>query len=202
MPHLIMPFQNITLALCRERLSASHQALTVCAQNALNLALAPKGQGWGGRMKRLNVFIEPDEARRVGLCPGNHNFAEVVNQCATIERLLDAMSWALAQDHMANATVTVCHATTSSGANENDLMLVLADETFANFEVSDVVGANDSNGKEAKDLASLRRTHGTASTRSFLVTSKELGQRLARRRRLVNDGACETCVLEVGSQSA
>ncbi len=111
------------------------------------------------------------------------------------------MSWALAQDQMADATVTVCHATTSSGENENDLMLVLPDGTFANFEVSDVVGANDSNGKEAKDLASLRRTQGTASTRSFLVTSKELGRRLARRHRLVSEGG-ETCVLEVGSQSA
>lgn len=199
MPHLITPFQNVPLALCRERLAASHQALTGCAQKALSQALALGEQGWGGRMKRLVVVIDDDNARPVDLYAGRHNLVEVVNQCATIERLLDAMSWALAQDQMADATVAVCHATTSSGENENDLMLVLPDGTFANFEVSDVVGANDSNGKEAKDLASLRRTHGSASTRSFLVTSKELGQRLARRHRLVSDDACETWVLEVAS---
>lgn len=197
MPHLIAPLRNITLALCRDRLAASHQALTVCAQKALNQALALGEKGWGGRMKRLNVFIDPDEARRVGLCPGNHNFVEVVNQSATIERLLDAMSWALSQEEIADATVAVCHATTSSSENENDLMLVLADGTFANFEVSDVVGANDSNGKEAKDVASLRRTQGSASTRSFLVTSNELGQRLSRRHRVVSDGV--TCVFELNS---
>jgi hypothetical protein len=198
MPHLITPFQNIPLARCRDRLAASHQALATRARQALNQALDLGDKGWGGRMKRLVVVIDDDNARPVDLYAGRHNLVEVVNQCATIERLLDAMNWALSQDGMADATVAICHATTSSGENENDLMLVLADGTLANFEVSDVVGASDGNGKEAKDLASLKRTHGSASTRSFLVTSKELGQRLARRHRLVSN-AGETCVLEVGS---
>lgn len=198
MPHLIGTFRNISLARCREQLAASHQALATFAQHALTQALEPSQERWGGRMKRLHVTLTDGEAERFGLGKGPHNFVEVVNQCATIERLLDAMNWALTEGAMADAIVAVCHATTSSGENENDLMLVLPDGTFANFEVSDVVGANDSNGKEAKDLASLRRTHGGASTRSFLVTSKELGQRLARRHRLVSNGD-ETCVLEVGS---
>ncbi len=74
MPHLIGTFRSISLARCREQLAASHQALTACAQKALNQALDLGEQGWGGRMKRLNVFIDPDEAQRVGLRQGNHNF--------------------------------------------------------------------------------------------------------------------------------
>lgn len=91
----------------------------------------------------------------------DHNLAEVVNQCANIERLLDALQWAEDEPSMQGYAVERCHPTTGSArgdAIDNDLVLVstVDDGTPARFEVSDVIGRrSDSNHKERRDLASL-----------------------------------------------
>jgi hypothetical protein len=193
MSHLVNAFENIPLRDCHTRLKAAHRALTEHARRAVEQAFSVNDSAWGTRMKRLVVEV-PENA--VGLRAHAHNLVEVVNQCATMERLLDAMEWALTEGGMHDAKVLCCHPTTSSGESQNDLMLELIDGSRANFEVSDVVGAKDTNRKEQKDLASLMRSRASAASRSFLVTSAELGQRLAKKHSVVHAGAT-TFVLEV-----
>jgi hypothetical protein len=114
---------------------------------------------------------------------------EVINQCATMERLLDALPWA--QVALPDHEVVLINPTTSSkksGAAEdayqdNDLILENRSGQRALFEVSDVVSEKvDGNSKEQKDLKSLgvlpEWKYGDALR--FLVVSKEFGKRIAR----------------------
>ncbi len=82
-----------------------------------------------------------------------------MNQCATMERLLDALQWAQsAGSGLAESLVERCHPTMSSSyadEEDHDLVLVGPDGTKAKFEVSDVSGTKDGNKKEKKDLISL-----------------------------------------------
>ena len=49
-----------------------------------------------------------------------HRFAEVVNQCATLERLIDALVWAQACPNLDGALAVVCNPTTSSAQRAKD----------------------------------------------------------------------------------
>jgi hypothetical protein len=51
---------------------------------------------WGSALKRVRVAL-PDQGRPrlVSGAVCDHNLAEVMNQCATLERLLDALRWCL-----------------------------------------------------------------------------------------------------------
>ncbi len=111
-----------------------------------------------------------------------------------MERLLDALHWA--QAALPGYGVERCHPTTGStavagrkGTDDHDLVLVRPDGDKAKFEVSDIVGSQDSNRKEQKDLLSLGvplTASGEASTmwpqgRLFLIVSTEFAGGLLRR---------------------
>ncbi len=120
------------------------------------------GPDWGSSVKRARVIL-PEEGRRLALISGEtreHNLVEVVNQCATMERLIDALGWAQTEPSLMEYLVERCHPTTSSSRGDeedHDLVLVAPDdpEAKAKFEVSDVASEKDGNGKEKKDLESL-----------------------------------------------
>lgn len=131
-----------------------------------SIAIAQAGSyagtaSWGTDVKRLRVEL-PHEHRPqlVGPALTRHNLIEVINQCAGMERLLDALQWA--QEALPGYAVERCHPTTGSTAldgrkvaDDHDLVLIGSCGEKAKFEVSDVVGSQDSNRKEQKDLLSL-----------------------------------------------
>lgn len=123
----------------------------------------------------------------------DHSLTEVYNQCASIERLLDALQWAQGEAYGLNDYhVVQCHPTTSSAAGDpydNELVLVGPAGGLARFEVSDVGGAG-ARLREEKDLRCLgvlQSGRGAVKWnvdwpegRLFLVASEELTEYLRR----------------------
>jgi hypothetical protein len=202
MPHLIkaqsVPFDIKTY---RRQLRKAHDFLVRCGLPALRKAADLTGSAnWGAKVKRVQV--ELPEKGRPDLIPHEvirHNLSEVINQCATLERLIDALEWCLSEESGLSAyRGVVCHPTTSSAkrkgksAPDNDLVLVGPDGRVARFEVSDVVGEEDGNSKEGKDLVSLGvlLRKGKKSFKSdgvvwpsddlFLIVSEEFARRIER----------------------
>jgi hypothetical protein len=118
---------------------------------------------WGAVAKRQMVPLPP-EGRPLLIQKDSERLTEVMNMCATVERLLDALLWAEAY-RFPEYLVQSCHPTASSnkegrdkGGVDNDLVLIpkFGDlSKVARFEVSDVCGDGDGNDKERKDLESL-----------------------------------------------
>lgn len=193
--HLVAAVRgSVEIYALREDLEAAHGYLVAAARQATERLADQSPQQWGSGVKRLRVIL-PDEPRP-RLIPGSlkeHSFIEVVNQCATLERLLDALSWASTRESgLADGRVVRCNPTTSSSQEEDDhdLVVELPNGSLAKFEVSDVASDRDGNGKEEKDLATLgvmlpagakdRFDVVWPNGRLFLVVSTEFAERLRR----------------------
>ncbi len=192
----------ISLGKCYEAVREAHDFLADKASEAASELSAVEGQCyWGSEAKRIKVCLPRVEWPEL-LSPRSeeHNLVEVINQCATIERLLDALVWAQSTESGFDGfSVERCHPTTSSHPgveSDHDLVLVEIDdegnptEEQAKFEVSDVSGEKDGNQKEKKDLISLgvlREGKGKEmypdrwpEGRLFLVVSEEFAERLRK----------------------
>ncbi len=187
--HLVPPIRGpLATAVLRERLQAAHDYLARAAQGVVPRLAGLPVRRWGIAAKREPVRLGSPRPDSVTPHVDVHSFAEVVNQCATLERLLDAVSWAETEfgDHL----VQLCNPTTSSNKkdpDDHDLVLVAANGTVAKFEVGDVASTKDSNRKELKDLCSLGALKADGSdaltwpsARLFLVVSSEFATRLRR----------------------
>jgi hypothetical protein len=191
MAHLIQPLlQPCPLQDARQELMRAHHALVAAARQAATTMAAVEVSDWGVAAKRIRVtwaLMPPGLLNETGDQP----LTEVINQCATVERLLDAMAWVLSRAPAAE--LLLCHPTTSSRPNDsgdNDLVVEVAGERWC-FEVSDVVsGGADGNHKEIKDLSSLglivcegarwQLSDPYPPGRHFLVVSPEFAKRLCR----------------------
>jgi hypothetical protein len=190
----------LSLVRCHALLGEAHDYLARHgAEAARRAALLDDATMWGTHFKRVRVEL-PRDARPLLMraAEDHHSLAEVVNQCATMERLLDALAWARTDTSGLSAFCVVrCHPTTGSAASDveapdNDLILTAPDGRAARFEVSDVASASDGNRKEERDLRSLgllREGRGAErydvrwpDTRVFLVVSSEFAGRLRGRR--------------------
>jgi hypothetical protein len=188
--------EPITLQECREAIREAHDYLVRKGTEAVGRAFEVKSTGyWGSEIKRVKVCL-PKGERPSLVCPKTeeHNLVEVMNQCATIERLLDALEWSQrAGSGQSECKVGRVHPTTSSShkdKDDHDLVLVKDSEVRAKFEVSDVASDKDGYQKEKKDLISLgvlRKGNaqemypaGWPEGRLFLVVSKEFAVRLCR----------------------
>lgn len=198
MAHLVAPPSGpLPLAEAAAQLQAAHDYLARQGAQAIDRALVSRDiPHWGAAIKRIPVEL-PAEDRPTLIAPAiaRHSLIEVINQCATMERLLDALAWAQTPEAgLGVDTVVSCHPTTSSakGAEraDNDLILTGPDGRIARFEVSDVASEEDGNQKERRDLISLgvlRDARGPArfdvtwpAGRLFLVVSQEFATRLER----------------------
>lgn len=191
MAHLIQPLlQPCPLQDARQELMRAHHALVAAARKAATTMAAVEAGAWGAAAKRVRVTWTVSTSAH--LCEtGNQPLTEVINQCATVERLLDAMAWVLSRAPAAE--LLLCHPTTSSrpkDSADNDLVVEVAGERWC-FEVSDVASDDaDGNHKELKDLCSLglivregdqwRLADPYPPGRHFLVVSPEFGARLCR----------------------
>lgn len=191
---------TIPIGECYEAVREAHDFLARKALEAASELAAVQVQCyWGSKAKRIKVYLPKAEWPRL-LSPGSeeHNLVEVINQCATMERLLDALVWAQDMESgFDEFSVELCHPTTGSRPGEesdHDLVLVGNDSdgklTKAKFEVSDVSGEKDGNQKEKKDLISLgvlkegkgkeMYPDGWPEGRLFLVVSEEFAERLRK----------------------
>jgi hypothetical protein len=162
-------------------LSAAHDAIVARAAGWTAPAVGPR---WGITAKRQLVDL-------TGAHPSVHNAShpiqELMNQCATVERLLDALEWAIGKG-WANMVIE-CNPTTSSGpvrplavvtgvppSGPPDLRTTGAlGEAW--FEVSDVLKRRDGNRKLQKDLKRLSNL--PPSVAGFLVGSDLWEDRIA-----------------------
>jgi len=196
MGHLVAPItEERDVRVVLDEVEKAHGFLVKAAVATITQLQAVGSEEWGTSIKRRHVRL-PKENRpaRMEDAPEKHSFAEVVNQCATMERLLDALRWS--HKALPGYMVKVCHPTTSAskaGANrDNDLILVGPDGELCCFEVSDVAASKDGNRKETKDLISLgvldaeKKQLPWPAGRLFLVVSKEFWEHLSSRKRRVH----------------
>lgn len=196
--HLVLPVSApIRPRELLEELRAAHQFLVEAAQATVPRLLELSADSWGSAAKR--VLVDLREAHRPMRVPKDvttHSFVEVVNQCATLERLIDALAWIEALREPRGAQVIACNPTTSSlrrtksaprDATDHDLVIGGSAGERWTFEVSDVASKKDGNRKELKDLVSLGVcTFGGGKVRKwprgrcFLVVSSEWAERMAR----------------------
>ena len=189
--------EPITLEGCRSSVQEAHDYLVSKGMKAVKDAQdVEETRYWGAEVKRVSVLLPRNEwPRLVSPSSEEHNLVEVVNQCATMERLLDVLAWAMTPESgFSRFLVERAHPTTSShpGNDDHDLVLVGTDPAGkpvkAKFEISDVSGSKDGNQKEKKDLSSLGvLTQGKGEEmypgrwpegRLFLVVSGEFAERL------------------------
>jgi len=197
--HLIAKIEYRPLAEVCDDLIAARNYLVKYGRLALvRAADIDATAAWGSSVKRVKVIL-PAEGRPdvVSSSIHQHSLVEVLNQCATLDRLLDALEWIQRDPRLAAfTTVECCHPTTSSSKKkdsthvDNDLILVASDGRRARFEVSDVASEEDGNDKEQKDLISLGALSAGAARLEvtswpgdllFLVVSQELSIGICRR---------------------
>ncbi len=185
MSHLVTPPKSpIPRADLHAELELAHNYLAECAKRTLQSLPEIPVRSWGSQMKRTYVQLTADRPKHVVQDRHEHSLTEIMNQCATLERLIDALTWAsIRASGLDHYYVTACNPTTSSTGHD----LELRDEAgnVALFEVSDVASTSDGNQKERKDLQSLGciNKDGTLNGdwptgRRFLVVSSEFAERL------------------------
>jgi hypothetical protein len=200
MPYLVKPITDERVDTCYQVLKEAHDYLA--RHGAAGIGEVQRNtepMAWGSSMKRLRVSL-PEHDRPALVDVSEHNMIEIINQCATMERLLDALAWACQPGSgLSESMVARCHPTTSSTPSnaeqetpDNDLVLVGQDGSIARFEVSDVTGRQDSNRKEERDLISLGVLHrgrgmgderfvaSWPAARLFLVVSQEFSHVLLK----------------------
>jgi hypothetical protein len=189
-----------------DELRAAHAYLAKHGARALKRAaeLGPSAR-WGQSVKRLRVELPSDSRPELtGAAPSEHSITEVYNQCANVERLIDAVKWCLSPaSKFSDGLGLACHPTTSSNKfkpadyEDHDLVVQGVDGQLGYFEVSDVASNKDGNFKEGKDLVRLgllRPVAGQRGTfehggiewpraRLFLVVSEEFAEYLCRTER-------------------
>ncbi len=195
--HLVQPVQTETdVGDLANDLRDAHRFLVAAARKTIPRLIDLPARAWGSACKREHVVLP--RKRRPSLVSENierHSFAEVMNQCATLERLIDTLSWAQEHAPLQRALAVRCNATTSSAPrkkgqarDDDDHDLVLKDTNGVRwkFEVSDVASEKDGNGKERKDLVSLGvlaagddDVPGWPDGRNHLVVSSEFAVRLS-----------------------
>lgn len=199
--HLVVRVHEPTqVHVLRSRLRQAHAFLVAAARDTVPRLMQLSPESWGADAKREHVVL-PEGPKPDLVSPGlrTHSFAEVVNQCATLERLLDTLTWTAGVPDLNDALVVTCNPTTSSAprtkrqptpAEDHDLVMRTSSGDLWKFEISDVASENDGNDKEKKDLTSLgilpvgdSMVSGWPTGRSHLVVSSEFAERLRKHTR-------------------
>lgn len=193
MGHLVEPMSDVSISVCYHDVKEAHDYLAQQGAKAIELAWQKAGSPqWGSEVKRVQVPLpESSRPRHVDVKNAQHNLGEVINQCATIERLLDTLVWVQKDESgLAQFHVAYCHPTTSSG--DNDLVLVDSSGQYARFEIFDIVRDRPNNSKEKEGLINLdvwRKGDNQSSKpdwpagRRFLVVSQEVAPFLRKAKR-------------------
>src|SRR5438309_458933 len=143
MSHLVSPLRDLSLSDGLRALRQAHDFLverTTAGLDAKFDRTAASGSKWGIHFKRIGVDLPLDNPGRVFIdsedrvltlvepSVQSQKLVELVNQLATIERLVDALTWAMSEGSgLARHRIKLCHPTTSSdpqeGTDDHDLVL-------------------------------------------------------------------------------
>lgn len=185
MPHLFTPLSEATpLSDWLRQLTAVHDAVARVA--AARQDVVDAVDHWGCVVKRRPVDLSglaTDDSVSAFIGVTSHPFGELVNQLATVERLLDALRWA---ETNGAERVVECNPSTShspAGICSHDLVVARPGTTMV-FEVSDVAGiTGNANRKMEKDLRTLERCSCGAGSfvRRLLAVSPQSGRWLEAR---------------------
>lgn len=180
MGHLVGTIRNTTLSAAIASLTQAHSHLVSSARAAVQF-LDGRDTSWGADAKRLVVDLAAKDGGAL-LEKSEERFVEVVNMAATLERLVDTLSWFQNNTLYRELQVSECHPSTSDDAGGNDLVLVASEGAVrVRCEVCDVVSSNaGQNSKERKDLKNLGCNDGVPvdGIDRFIATSPEFAQAL------------------------
>jgi hypothetical protein len=143
-----------------EGLRKAHQFLVAAACATVPRLMDLPAVSWGAAAKREHVAL-PKLGRPPLVSPAieRHSFIEVMNQSATLERLIDTIVWAETQNDLEGAMAVRCNPTTSSAPrkknapredDDHDLVLQVRGGDCCRFQISDVASDKDGNRKEKK----------------------------------------------------
>ncbi len=157
------------------QLTAAHEA--VARATAAHQVAVASIDHWGCVAKRRPVDLSAvanDPGMRGLIGVSSQPFAEIVNQLATVERLLDSLVWA---GRIGAVDVIECNPSTSRGpaARCSHDVVARCPDGIVVIEVSDVAGVNgNANQKMEKDLETLDRcTCEGAAVRKILAVSRQ-----------------------------
>jgi hypothetical protein len=117
MPHLVAAITNCSLSECCVRLTHAHGYLAKYGADAIRRAAATApGLSWGSSIKRERVVLrQSNDQPNVAPRGEAHNLVEVINQCATMERLIDALDWLQADESGMRYYILFCLGQERSG---------------------------------------------------------------------------------------
>lgn len=85
--HLVAAIREpIDVAVARGELQQAHDYLASAAMTTAKTLPTLRVTHWGGDAKRTTVLLAGEKPPRVSRDVTHHSFAEIVNQCATLER--------------------------------------------------------------------------------------------------------------------
>ena len=163
MPHLIRMIgasDGFDIPKLSNRLKVDHDYLVERACEASKQWTNLLQSNWGTQAKRIIVNTASGRPRDSLIEKDSEKLGELVNQVATIERLIDVLN--MAPKFSIGTQIFRCHPCTSSRksdkvSGDNDLILCNGNSSITDrFEISDIATEErDGNGKEYKDLKSL-----------------------------------------------
>jgi hypothetical protein len=152
----------------------------------------PPDSSWGIRSKRIPVDLTGTDAPPL-VTSNQHPISELLNICATVERLLDALVWAI-ENGWADR-VLECNPSTSGASGPPDLRTE-GRNGEAWFEVSDVVSPRDPNRKLRTDWDRLAVV-GPGIARFLVVSPSFENKKLIRDLAFVKIPPANTIVARV-----
>jgi len=210
MPHVIEPFTNASFDDALSRLRSTHGFLVSRARATLAGSDIDDAR-WGSALKRSPVKLDQGNVPPLIGKP-EEKLGEVINIAATVERLMDAITWFANQPENDGCSILECHPSTSDESNGNDLVIVDSQGRIViRCEVCDVASSNaGSNNKEKKDIRNLGCNQAVPQDDigRFICTAPEFARALTGRRRkwqtkpyryeLIETGfTSDTCMLRI-----
>jgi hypothetical protein len=176
MAYLVHPFRDRDLHEAFAQLEDANSILKTSIVEFSKTVRIPDSRQWACDVKRLRVPISGADSRTL-LTVHEYDYGEIINQCATLERLMDAMQWAV--DHLPDHRHIVSCDPTQSRKGEADL-IIKNSNSIAMFEISDKVGADAFRRKvrtQTNNLgegqAKLRTHYPNHSVRAFIAMNAD-----------------------------
>ena len=99
--HLIKQIEDTSIQDCLSKIEDACRHIRSCVISARperQLETALSAINWASRIKRISIGLNSDQRSCSLIGKTEEDFIEIVNQCANLERLIDALRWAACPD--------------------------------------------------------------------------------------------------------